>query len=222
MLPARSPAEVICHGDIAPYNSAVRDGRVIGFIDFDTAHPAPRLGDVAYAVYRYAPLHAPENPDRQFGRSFPAYLICPDHLVSGAAAVPDHDRWGPAGTRATGMWLARRRGGRGAVRRRAAYRPPASRAGGGLPCRRLSTRPGPAPGGKPRSGAAAERPGIDDGRPRWRSSRPNLLVTTNPTPGAVLKDPVGDHKGRSGQQQHGTDPPARSTPRAGRDLRKVS
>jgi len=63
MLPARSPAEVICHGDIAPYNSAVRDGRVVGFIDFDTAHPAPRLWDVAYAVYRYAPLHAPNNPD---------------------------------------------------------------------------------------------------------------------------------------------------------------
>lgn len=78
--------------------------------------------------------------------------------------------------------------------------PSPGRAGSGLPCRRLSTRPGPAPGGKPRSGAAAERPGIDDGRPHWRSSRPNVLVTTNPTPGAVFKDPVGDHKGQSGQQ----------------------
>lgn len=46
----------------------------------------------------------------------------------------------------------------------------------------------------------SRRPGIDDGRPHWRSSRPNVLVTTNPTPGAVFKDPVGDHKGRSGQQ----------------------
>ncbi|PFG17331.1 phosphotransferase family enzyme [Propionicimonas paludicola] len=63
MLPPRHPAEVICHGDIAPYNSAVRRGRVVGFIDFDTAHPAPRLWDVAYAVYRYAPLHAPDNPE---------------------------------------------------------------------------------------------------------------------------------------------------------------
>ncbi|WP_050564779.1 phosphotransferase [Salinispora arenicola] len=63
MLPVRSPAEVICHGDIAPYNSAVRDARVVGFIDFDTAHPAPRLWDVTYTVYRYAPLHVPENPD---------------------------------------------------------------------------------------------------------------------------------------------------------------
>ncbi|WP_437679152.1 phosphotransferase enzyme family protein [Sorangium sp. So ce131] len=62
-LPARSPAEVICHGDLAPYNCVVRDGRVVGFIDFDTAHPAPRVWDLAYAVYRFAPLHAPTNPD---------------------------------------------------------------------------------------------------------------------------------------------------------------
>ncbi|WP_437685271.1 phosphotransferase enzyme family protein [Sorangium sp. So ce176] len=62
-LPARSPAEVICHGDIAPYNAVVRDGRVVGFFDFDVAHPGPRLWDLAYAVYRFAPLHAPTNPD---------------------------------------------------------------------------------------------------------------------------------------------------------------
>lgn len=62
-LPPRPPAEVICHGDVAPYNSVVRDGRVVGFIDFDVAHPGPRLWDLAYAVYRFAPLHAPTNPD---------------------------------------------------------------------------------------------------------------------------------------------------------------
>ncbi|WP_433499202.1 phosphotransferase [Sphaerimonospora sp. CA-214678] len=62
-LPARSPAEVICHGDAAPYNCVVRDGRVTGFIDFDAAHPGPRIWDVAYAVYRFAPLQAPSNPD---------------------------------------------------------------------------------------------------------------------------------------------------------------
>lgn len=62
-LPARSPAEVICHGDAAPYNCVVRDGRVVGLIDFDVAHPGPRVWDVAYAVYRFAPLQAPANPD---------------------------------------------------------------------------------------------------------------------------------------------------------------
>ncbi|WP_437331819.1 phosphotransferase [Sorangium sp. So ce394] len=62
-LPARSPAEVVCHGDLAPYNCVVRAGRVVGFIDFDNAHPGPRVWDLAYAVYRFAPLHAPTNPD---------------------------------------------------------------------------------------------------------------------------------------------------------------
>lgn len=63
LLPARSPVEVICHGDIAPYNCAIEGGTVTGFIDFDTAHPGPRLWDLAYAVYRFAPLHAPANPE---------------------------------------------------------------------------------------------------------------------------------------------------------------
>ncbi|MUL43736.1 aminoglycoside phosphotransferase family protein [Streptomonospora sp. PA3] len=61
--PPRSPAEVVCHGDTAPYNCVVRGGRAVGFIDFDTAHPGPRLWDLAYAVYRFAPLQAPTNPD---------------------------------------------------------------------------------------------------------------------------------------------------------------
>lgn len=63
LLPARSPVEVICHGDAAPYNCVVKNGLAVGFIDFDAAHPGPRVWDLAYAVYRFAPLHAPTNPD---------------------------------------------------------------------------------------------------------------------------------------------------------------
>ncbi|MGG6897321.1 phosphotransferase enzyme family protein [Rhizobium sp. BR 315] len=55
-LPARAPAEVICHGDFAPYNVVLNDGEVTGIIDFETAHPGPRCWDLAYAVYRWAPL----------------------------------------------------------------------------------------------------------------------------------------------------------------------
>ena len=62
-LPARQPAEVICHSDVAPYNSVFRDGRLVAFIDFDTAHPGPRVWDVAYAAYRFVPLTGPDNPD---------------------------------------------------------------------------------------------------------------------------------------------------------------
>ncbi|MFE3447840.1 phosphotransferase enzyme family protein [Nonomuraea sp. NPDC059194] len=57
-LPPREPAEVICHGDVAPYNTVFREGLPVAFIDFDTAHPGPRLWDVAYAAYRFVPLSA--------------------------------------------------------------------------------------------------------------------------------------------------------------------
>lgn len=79
-MPSRTPAEVVCHGDTAPYNCVVRDGRAVGFIDFDTAHPGPRVWDLAYAVYRFAPLHAPTNPDsfgdpREQGRRAAAFCF---------------------------------------------------------------------------------------------------------------------------------------------------
>jgi hypothetical protein len=56
MLPSRLPYEVICHGDFAPYNVALIDKKTVGIFDFDTAHPAPRLWDVAYALYCWAPF----------------------------------------------------------------------------------------------------------------------------------------------------------------------
>ncbi|MFI7701248.1 phosphotransferase [Nonomuraea sp. NPDC049480] len=60
-FPSESPAEVICHGDVAPYNCVFRDGRPVAFIDFDTAHPGPRVWDVAYAAYRFVPLTDPRQ-----------------------------------------------------------------------------------------------------------------------------------------------------------------
>lgn len=59
-LPPREPAEVICHGDAATYNTVFRDGLPVSFIDFDTAHPGPRLWDAAYTAYRFVPLYAPD------------------------------------------------------------------------------------------------------------------------------------------------------------------
>ncbi|MCG3863686.1 MULTISPECIES: phosphotransferase [unclassified Photobacterium] len=56
MLPSRAPYEVICHGDFAPYNVALDGVKTIGLFDFDTAHPAPRLWDIAYAIYCWAPF----------------------------------------------------------------------------------------------------------------------------------------------------------------------
>ena len=63
MLPARTPAEVMCHGDFAPYNLTFVEGKVHGVIDFDTLHPGPRLWDIAYAAYRWVPFVSASNPD---------------------------------------------------------------------------------------------------------------------------------------------------------------
>jgi Ser/Thr protein kinase RdoA (MazF antagonist) len=52
----RSPAETIVHGDFAPYNCVYEGRMAAGIIDFDTAHPGPRVWDVASAVYRFAPF----------------------------------------------------------------------------------------------------------------------------------------------------------------------
>lgn len=74
-LSPRAPIEVICHGDFAPYNVVLNDGAVTGIIDFETAHPGPRRWDLAYALYRWAPLSIgilAEDPDRlnmQIGRA---------------------------------------------------------------------------------------------------------------------------------------------------------
>ena len=62
---ANEPIEVICHGDFAPYNVALTDNEVMGVFDFDTAHPAPRVWDLAYAVYCWAPFKS--NNDDSLG-----------------------------------------------------------------------------------------------------------------------------------------------------------
>ncbi len=56
MFPGRKPYEVVCHGDFAPYNVALDGRQTVAMFDFDTAHPAPRIWDIAYAVYCWAPF----------------------------------------------------------------------------------------------------------------------------------------------------------------------
>jgi hypothetical protein len=59
--PALEPAEVICHGDFAPYNCVFKGAEPIGIIDFDTARPAPRWWDLGYLVYCLIPLAPADN-----------------------------------------------------------------------------------------------------------------------------------------------------------------
>ena len=62
-LPPIEPVEVVCHGDFATYNCVFEAGEAVGVIDFDAARLGPRRWDLAYAIYRFAPLTHPANRD---------------------------------------------------------------------------------------------------------------------------------------------------------------
>jgi Ser/Thr protein kinase RdoA (MazF antagonist) len=62
-LPMREPDQVICYGDVAPDNCPFRNGKPVSFIDLDTAHPAPRIRELAYVAYRFVPLTDAANGD---------------------------------------------------------------------------------------------------------------------------------------------------------------
>ncbi|HEY3902933.1 MAG TPA: aminoglycoside phosphotransferase family protein [Streptosporangiaceae bacterium] len=50
------PGEIICHGDVGPWNTVYRDGLPVAFIDFDGAGPAQPLADLASAAWAFVPL----------------------------------------------------------------------------------------------------------------------------------------------------------------------
>lgn len=48
--------EVICHNDWAPYNAVFDGHRPIAMLDWDSAGPGSRLGDLAWSAYTWVPL----------------------------------------------------------------------------------------------------------------------------------------------------------------------
>ena len=60
---AVEPVEVICHGDVAPYNCVFVDRRLVALIDWDYALPGPRLRDLGEAAYRFVSVTPPGHPD---------------------------------------------------------------------------------------------------------------------------------------------------------------
>ena len=58
--PVAADHRVFSHGDPGPWNFVWHEHEAVGLIDWDYLHPAPRLDDVAYAVYWFAPLRRDE------------------------------------------------------------------------------------------------------------------------------------------------------------------
>jgi hypothetical protein len=91
---------LVCHGDFGPWNLVWRGTRPVGVLDWEYAHVAPALDDVAYALEYVAPfrsdadclrwLRYPAPPDRRrrlelFAEAYG--LPDPDGLVDRVIAV---------------------------------------------------------------------------------------------------------------------------------------
>ncbi|MFI6130821.1 aminoglycoside phosphotransferase family protein [Micromonospora sp. NPDC051141] len=71
----------ICHNDVAPRNTVLRDGRPVGLIDWDLAGPEIPDWDLAHAVWQFAPLDD-DRGCRQRG-----FTTAPDRLERMRAMV---------------------------------------------------------------------------------------------------------------------------------------
>jgi ADP-ribose pyrophosphatase YjhB (NUDIX family) len=52
--------EIVCHNDLAPYNTVFVEERVAGIIDWDIAGPARPAWDLAFCAWSWVPLHHPD------------------------------------------------------------------------------------------------------------------------------------------------------------------
>lgn len=56
-LGAPLEGEIICHGDVVPWNMVLGEGEPLALIDWDMAGPDRPISEVAYAAVHLAPLH---------------------------------------------------------------------------------------------------------------------------------------------------------------------
>ena len=58
---------MVCHGDFGPWNLIWIDGVPSSVIDFDNAHPGPRMEDVGYALWKFEIEKSPGALLRGYG-----------------------------------------------------------------------------------------------------------------------------------------------------------
>ena len=83
-----APGEIICHGDFGAQNLIWRDDEIVGVIDWEFAHPAPAIDDVAFAAWMMVPLR-PDIDLANLGYSSP-----PDRRDRLRALLKGYGRFG--------------------------------------------------------------------------------------------------------------------------------